>query len=447
MNFIFLLFFSLTISGSLLTILLLLFKPLLKNYFSKTWQYYIWIIVIIRLLVPIAPKFNLVGQLFSYNNKIIEDINQTLEQEFSLNKSIQKDTTPVSLNNTIKGNLWIFWIIIAIVLFIHKIISYYQFLHLIKAGRIKVSNSEILNLYQEICTKLKIKNPPVLYRNKLLSSPMLVGIFHPFIVLSQTNLTNQELAYIFEHELIHLKRYDIFYKWLLQLVVSLHWYNPFVYLINYEVNKNCELACDEAVIKQLDKRGKQEYGDTLMTIMKNYSHYTNTFISINLNQNSSLLKDRLEAIIRFSKKSNTAILITILFTITFCLGAAFTGACTTPFQNEREKQRFNKINKKVTEIKHNFPFGISSAAPVSDLKNNNIDKKAITIMDNCGTWGETIEELLPKMTPDGIEKVVTIYLERHCYTKETTKEAFSEIELALTYLSPETVKKLKSIFS
>ena len=43
---------SLSLSGSLLILLLLLFRPLYRNRLSKSWQYYIWIVVILRLLLP-----------------------------------------------------------------------------------------------------------------------------------------------------------------------------------------------------------------------------------------------------------------------------------------------------------------------------------------------------------------------------------------------------------
>ena len=55
---------SLSISGSLLILLLFLCRPLLKNRFSRRWQYYIWLAVIARLLLPVSPEVSPVGALF-----------------------------------------------------------------------------------------------------------------------------------------------------------------------------------------------------------------------------------------------------------------------------------------------------------------------------------------------------------------------------------------------
>ena len=55
---------SLSLSGTLLILLLLLCRPLYRNRLSKRWQYYIWLLVIARLLFPITPKTSLIGNLF-----------------------------------------------------------------------------------------------------------------------------------------------------------------------------------------------------------------------------------------------------------------------------------------------------------------------------------------------------------------------------------------------
>ncbi len=46
---------SMSFSGSLLILVLLAVKPFLKDKISRQWQYYIWLIVILRLLVPFEP--------------------------------------------------------------------------------------------------------------------------------------------------------------------------------------------------------------------------------------------------------------------------------------------------------------------------------------------------------------------------------------------------------
>ena len=55
---------SLSVSGTLLLLLILGLKQFCKNIFSRRWQYYIWIIVALRFLLPFTPDFTIVGNLF-----------------------------------------------------------------------------------------------------------------------------------------------------------------------------------------------------------------------------------------------------------------------------------------------------------------------------------------------------------------------------------------------
>ncbi len=63
MNDLLLLWLSLSLSGSLVAVTLILLKPLLQR-FSKTWQYYLWLLVILRFLIPFSPEVSIVGGLF-----------------------------------------------------------------------------------------------------------------------------------------------------------------------------------------------------------------------------------------------------------------------------------------------------------------------------------------------------------------------------------------------
>lgn len=55
---------SLSLSGTLLILLLFLCKPLFRDRTSRRWQYYIWLIVIARLLLPFGPENSPVEHLF-----------------------------------------------------------------------------------------------------------------------------------------------------------------------------------------------------------------------------------------------------------------------------------------------------------------------------------------------------------------------------------------------
>ncbi len=214
--------------------------------------------------------------------------------------------------------------IVAHILLIRKITIYQSFIRYIKAGRTKVSSIEHLEMLGKIAEQLKIKSTVGLYTNSLISSPLLIGFFKLCNILPTTELSDTDFRNTILHELIHYKRADMFYKWLVQLTICLHWFNPLVCLMGREVNHACELSCDEAVIAELSPQEQKAYGDTLLNALA-LGNYNQSLASLSLNEGKEFIKERLNSIMNFKKKSVLIRCITLLLTMVFMCGFAVTG--------------------------------------------------------------------------------------------------------------------------
>ena len=328
---------SLSVSGTLLLLLILGLKPLYKSRFSKRWQYYIWIIVALRFLLPFTPDTTIVGSLFEKpgTTVITNEIPTSPNVPAPANTDNSK-TEPIQADRDIAAAmrepfnryvcLFFIWSVFALVLFVRKITIYQGFIQYIKAGSTEVSDIKTLNLLSDCEEKLNIKTRVELSRNPLIASPIMIGFFRARIVLPACELDDKEWSYIFVHELIHYKQRDMFYKWLIQIVVCAHWFNPFVYLLEKEVNKSCELSCDEKVISILDDNARREYGDTLISFLKSNNLYKSSLASVTLTEGAEQLKERLGAIMKFKKKSKGIIAITAIFSVLVCVCFFVTGA-------------------------------------------------------------------------------------------------------------------------
>ena len=362
---------SLSVSGALLLLLILGLKPLYKNKFSKRWQYYIWIVVALRFLLPFTPDTTIIGNLFekfdttAITNEIPTNPNVPVPADTGNNKAepIQpnREITTAAMREPVDKYVCLFfiWSALTLVLFVRKVTVYQGFIQYIKAGNKEVSDIKILNLLSDCEEKLKIKTRVELSYNPLLASPMLIGFFRPRIILPVGEWEDKELSYIFVHELVHYKQRDMFYKWLIQIVVCVHWFNPFVYLLEKEVNKSCELSCDEKVISVLDDTARREYGDILISFLKSNNLYKSSLASVTLTEGAEQLKERLGAIMKFRKKSKVIIAITVIFTVAVCICFFATGAYAAPsianekksfmeavtdiFGNDEEKKQFTEI--------------------------------------------------------------------------------------------------------
>lgn len=140
--------------------------------------------------------------------------------------------------------------------------------------------------------------------------------------------SEKDFQYIVLHELTHYKRRDIFYKWLVQITVCLHWFNPLVYLMSREITGACEFSCDEAVLAKMGCGIAQDYGKTLLDAMAAVGKYKEKLGAVTLSENKQLLKERLGAIMKFKTPSKKVKILTAVLTLCIVIGASFVGIYT-----------------------------------------------------------------------------------------------------------------------
>lgn len=366
--------FLLSITGTLSILLILTFKKLYQNHFSRQWQYYIWLVAALRFLVPFAPDVRAVGVLigsariqavqqtmfYPQGNSLPADSSQSpsantqADRSFSSadkpanrlpepSVSLSADSQPsadrpqtaggrfrLPLSRNVATGIFILWLLPALFLFARKIIAYRSFLRGIRSSDATVSDIRLLNLLGACEEACGVKRPLELYQIPQLSSPVMAGWLHPCIAIPDSPLSDTQLSLIFMHELTHYKRCDLIYKWLVQTIVCIHWYNPFVYLLEKEINDACELSCDEAVVRALPEEGKKAYGDTLLMCSKTAYLKKSSVPSPTLTEGGKQLKERLGAIMKYRQLTKKTKIATILFTAGICFGSAVPGAYATP---------------------------------------------------------------------------------------------------------------------
>lgn len=348
MNAVLKIFLSMSVSGGLLILVLLLGKHFWQDKISRQWQYYIWLVVVLRLLLPFGPEVNLLGKIYRAVDQAITQaaplpsqrpaINPSgnilvpavdLEQNNENVNSLSEDLTAVrplqDIGTLFINHVWLAWLVIVLGLLIRKITIYQGFMRYIHAGLTPVSNIELLDRLSIVAEQAGIKKPIELCINPLISSPLLIGFFRPCIVLPNADIADKDFQYIVLHELTHYKRLDMFYKWLVQITVCLHWFNPLVHLMSRKIAKDCEFSCDEAVLTKTGSSSASDYGKTLLDAMAAVGKYRENLGAVTLSENKRLLKERLGAIMNFKRKTRAARLLTGALTLCMILGAAFVG--------------------------------------------------------------------------------------------------------------------------
>lgn len=437
-----------SIAGSVMALVLLGIRRIFRKHISRTWCYYIWLLVLVRLLIPYSPIQGLTGQLAASVRQGASGWYEALQQRAEgivpegRAVSAEGDTVPDSraasaegdigaangeeantmpantmpadgeTANTDPGNadginiagidnaktaasraeslsdaatgfsgaegrkgqngnayvpvlLFLLWLLPALGLLLYRILHFNRFLKGIKGSRRALEDPDILRIYGRLCEELGIRKAvPVYVCGKAASSgggpysPMLTGFFRPFLVLPEslpgkwreagTQQASLRAEYVLRHELVHLKRGDLYYKWLVQAAVCMHWFNPFLLKCAGWISEDCELSCDEAVIRRLPLSGRIAYGDTLVAALTDLNMPPAWGPAVSLCENAQLMKERLYAIMKYQKQTLggkiTAMVLSAVLVLTGFVCGGFTSAAaaggvtrageTVPFAGE-----------------------------------------------------------------------------------------------------------------
>ena len=160
-----------------------------------------------------------------------------------------------------------------------------------------------------------------------ISSPCLFGLFRPVIYLTPTCAGNEQMRrHVLTHELTHRKHLDHIWSLVRCVCLCIYWFNPLVWLAAFLSRRDCELACDEAALKYLADEERIAYGRTLVdmvAISASPNHLLQTAIA--MHESKKQLKERVSFIVKKPKVFITAV-ICMLLILGITAGRAFSGA-------------------------------------------------------------------------------------------------------------------------
>ncbi|MDX8367936.1 M56 family metallopeptidase [Cytobacillus sp. IB215665] len=312
---------KLSLLGSVMAGVIVLMKKGFHNKMSAHWHYYIWLLLIARLIIPYSFETSLfmpeidpdlsTSNLVGFEESLISS--QTSTNEVKENNSANEEVSPVKSSNEEKivsispsiQVLPMIWIAGATITLLIMLIVNFHFQWRISKMR-KCDDRELLTLLEECKEKLKNKSKVKIIYDESTGTPSVVGLFRPKILLNKNmfnRLSNNEKKYVLLHELTHIKRYDILVHWLIIFIQAIHWFNPVIWYSFSAMRKDCEISCDASVLSRLKRAEHLEYGSSLLTVIEQISKTTFIPRSIGISTNHSHMKLRLERITMFKKQS------------------------------------------------------------------------------------------------------------------------------------------------
>ena len=313
----------LTVLGSVLTGLLLVARPLIK---SKTAYYYLWLLVLLRLCLPVgvtiplparapeAPAQTVVQQQPAARPVQPEQV-QPPVQDGAAQVQPQPETQPARPAVDWRGvltspALWLaLWAAGTVFCLGRQVWGYRRFARLVKETGEHPEGAAVALL-----ARLDPEGRSRLLACPYVTTPMLLGVVRPTIVLP-CGVEEDRLGDILAHELTHARRQDLLYKWFAVAVTSLHWFNPMMIVVRRQLNRACELSCDEAVVKGLDAAGWRHYGETLLAMAAGQPPKSVGMLTATLCEEKKHLKERLVGVMRPRKRGPAAVAVTLVMAL------------------------------------------------------------------------------------------------------------------------------------
>lgn len=298
-------FISVAISGSVMILFTALFRAIFAKRLHKRTFPVIWGIITLRLLIPVPIPIS-APALFNGTQEITDKVTESFPQvimppeppvsavtgipaeshyvpqdpaEIGSGMSDVSAALPVDPSGSVSliTVLTVIWAAGITLLALYFVITYVRCMKWFSES-LPVSSHEYidkwLSEHKLLCKKITVRS------FDRIVSPLTYGILSPVILLPSNyeQLGEDELDIILTHEYIHIKRFDAVFKTVLTAVLCLYWFDPFVWLMYILANRDIELACDDAVLRQFGASGRKLYANTLVRIeeLKNGSAPTTT---------------------------------------------------------------------------------------------------------------------------------------------------------------------------
>lgn len=291
--------------GSLCFLIYLLIMPLTSQIFRSKWHYGILKLNCLFFLMPMGMIMRNIG----YSNSIIPKgtINNPISQ--AVEKIINVDTQPIKTGVYSTGSmfnicdiLFMVWLIGSLMFLVYNLTCIYLFLKDI--GTLStIKDAKILKTLKFTKNKLGIKRNIRLYYNDSFSSPVVIGLFKIKIALPKQNYSEEDLKNIFIHELTHVKRYDILFKYLLLTIETMFWFNPLIYFFRKEFEKRLEYSCDELVAENLNFEQRKSYGMSIIESSAQSKNMNRFHYGLNFASSKKQLERRLNNMLNLKKMS------------------------------------------------------------------------------------------------------------------------------------------------
>lgn len=290
---------EMNIAVSVIVLIMAFSMPALDKKFGIGWRKLFWIFIGFRLLIP----YN-----FSWDAHALHLLPLDLEWKI-------EGTLHVSIAVAV-SMIWAGGLIICLR---HCYLCYKRFLKEIVENSRESYDEQELSLLRSVLADIGIKKEVTLYRCPMISTPMVLQILEPMLLLPEEEYDENQLKMIFSHECMHIDNLDIVYKTVMMITEAVHWFNPFVHIMVKWSYRDLEIFCDQCVVEDMDKKERGNYGKTILDAVEKQKS-TDIVFSTCFYGSTGIMKQRVEHLFYMQGRKRGTVLLAAFAGLFMLLG-------------------------------------------------------------------------------------------------------------------------------
>ncbi len=269
--------------GAVLIGSILLLRKLVSDRLPPWCYLLLWLLAALRLLLPMHITSS--WSIYRWIGNLMPDT--TILQETEAYIPVVHETfewmtgtavIPADMTLTVDW-LAVLWCVGAVACFAYAVIQHWRS-RIIYNTSIPVEYAAVQQWQSEhlLYRKYRIR------QSQQIDAPLTYGVFCPVILLP-TNpvMSAAQLKMVLLHEWNHIRHWDVLWQWLLLVVCSVHWFNPFVWIMFVYCRQDLELFCDYATVQAMQPTERSQYAflllqqtSTGMQIMPSFNQFSFT---------------------------------------------------------------------------------------------------------------------------------------------------------------------------
>ena len=324
-------FLNFTISASIVGLFLLLIKALFHDKLTAKWHYAIWIVLLVRLVVPvqntiITSPLSLLGSVRLNEWMVL----LKMKAETALQSVLSKPYGTVDYSGdallawqSYSFTDWLFMIYAAgvILLTLYYTVIYFGLRR--RIGRGLPADDALSLMVHDTALRYNVKPGRNIRICAGFDTPFVCGIIKPVLVIPahlKDNVTDTMIL----HELLHLQYKDIWMNFVIHAVRIVNWCNPVMWFVLNRIQNDSEAFCDQRVLERIEKEQHKAYGHQLLDLAR--SKYPTVVGTTTMANGKRNIKRRLKRMVDFSRVPKghgaAAFCITLLLTLSCVANAS-----------------------------------------------------------------------------------------------------------------------------